>query len=80
MNRSQIFCRRFKNISVDSEVDFRMFPRKGRAFQETNDLQQSHQVIRCLYFVTIVTFGGHKFQLKTRQTNAIRKLFENRLP
>lgn len=46
-----------------------MFSSKDKTFQKTYDLQQSHQTIRCFYFVTIVTIRGNKFYRKIIQTN-----------
>lgn len=72
IDSNQRFCKRFNNVSIDSE-EFpevnRMFSSKGKTFQKTYDLQQSHQTIRCFYFVTIVTFRGNKFYRKIIQTN-----------
>ena len=62
----------FNEVSVYS-TDFPevnpCFPANAKHSKKTYDLQQSHQAIRCFYFVTIVTFPGDKFHRKFTQAN-----------
>ena len=62
----------FNEVSVYS-TDFPevnpCFPANAKHSKKTYDLQQSHQAIRCFYFVTIVTFIGDKFHRKFTLAN-----------